>query len=206
MSRGSTLSDTPPLTDAEVSAAIEHLDTEGYCLLKNRIPREVALSIADEMLAQHESAHPAAENEATFQLILGLFNTDERTWQYMPAHPDCVKVAGHFLGHGQVRAIEGISGRSLPGCGLGGLHKDCAQDFQTLPECCWGVNGIWMLTDFTEVRTRGVAPPAPSPSEASPRLPPPRLTPHPVRPSLRRATGPRALSAAATPTWRPTTT
>ena len=162
MSRGSTLSDTPLLTDAEVSAAIEHLDTEGYCLLKNRIPREVALSIADEMLAQHEVAHPAAENEATFQLIFGLFNTDERTWQYMPAHPDCVKVAGHFLGHGQVRAIEGISGRSLPGCGLGGLHKDCAQDFQTLPECCWGVNGIWMLTDFTEVRTRGVAPPAPS--------------------------------------------
>ena len=39
--RGSTLSDTPLLTDTEVAAAIAHLDSEGYCLLKNRIPREV---------------------------------------------------------------------------------------------------------------------------------------------------------------------
>ena len=76
--RGSTLSDTPLRSDAEVAAAIEHLYTEGYVLLKNRIPRDVALSIADSMLAQHEVAHPAAENEGTFQLILGLFNTDER--------------------------------------------------------------------------------------------------------------------------------
>ena len=148
--RGSTLSDTPLLSDAEVAAAIAHLKTEGYCLLKNRIPREVALSIGESLLAQHEEAHSAEENAGTFQLIFGLFNTDERTWQYMPAHPDCIKVAGHFLGGGQVRAIEGISGRTLPGARRGGLHKDCAQDFTVLPECCWGINGIWMLSDFTE--------------------------------------------------------
>jgi ectoine hydroxylase-related dioxygenase (phytanoyl-CoA dioxygenase family) len=147
---GSTLSDTAPLSDAEVAAAIEQLDSEGYCLLKNRIPRDVALSIADELLDQHEAAHSAAENAATFQLIFGLFNTDERTWQYMPAHPDVVKVAGNFLGNGQVRAIEGISGRTLPGAKVGALHKDCAQDFDQLPDCCWGINGIWMLSDFTE--------------------------------------------------------
>ena len=111
---------------------------------------QVALSIGESLLAQHEKAHAAAENAGTFQLLFGLFNTDERTWQYMPAHPDCIKVAGHFLGSGQVRAIEGISGRTLPGARLGGLHKDCAQDFNVLPECCWGINGIWMLTDFTE--------------------------------------------------------
>ncbi len=43
MSAGSTLSDTPLLSDTEVAAAIVHLDTEGYCLLKNRIPREVPM-------------------------------------------------------------------------------------------------------------------------------------------------------------------
>jgi ectoine hydroxylase-related dioxygenase (phytanoyl-CoA dioxygenase family) len=151
---GYTLSESPPLSKGELTAAICQLDAEGYCLLKNRIPRDVALSLADEMLAQHDTARPSSvpDNEASFNLIFGLFNTDERTWQYMPAHPDVLKVAGHFLGHGQVRAIEGISGRTLPGAGTGALHKDCAQDFQVLPapECCWGVNGIWMLTDFTE--------------------------------------------------------
>ncbi len=114
------------------------------------LSEQVALSIGESLLGQHEKAHAAEDNAGTFQLLFGLFNTDERTWQYMPAHPDCIKVAGHFLGAGQVRAIEGISGRTLPGAQLGGLHKDCAQDFAVLPECCWGINGIWMLTDFTE--------------------------------------------------------
>ena len=143
-SGGSTASSTPPLADAEVERAIAHLRTEGYCLLKNRIPRTVALSLADELLEQHEAAHPAADHESTFQLLFGLFNTDQRTWEYMPAHPDCVKVAGALLGAGQVRAIEGISGRTLPGATLGGLHKDCAQDFHTLPDtgCCWGVVSV----------------------------------------------------------------
>lgn len=148
---GATRSPTPPLTDAEVGGAIAQLQAEGFCLLKNRIPREIALSIADELLDQHEAEHAAADNAASFQLLFGLFNTEPRTWEYMPAHPDVVKVAGAFLGAGQVRAIEGISGRTLPGATLGGLHKDCAQDFHTLPDtnCCWGINGIWMLTDFT---------------------------------------------------------
>ena len=148
---GFTLSKAPLFSDAELAASVAHLATEGYVLLKSRLPRGVALDIGQSMLAEHEAAHPAADNPASFQLIFGCFNGDARTWQYMPAHPDPLRVVQSLLGP-SARAIEGISGRTLPGSGEGALHTDCAQDFQVLPthDCAWGVNGIWMLSDFTE--------------------------------------------------------
>ena len=179
------------LSAADVRAAIEHMATEGWCLLKGLIPKHIAAELAEEMLRQHE-AEGSAEG---FALIFGCMSRDDRSWQYLTCHPDPVAVCQHFLGP-DIVAGEAVCSRMQPGAPLGGLHRDCAQDFFVVPEphCLWGVNGIWMLTDFTEVRTRGVAPPAPS----SCRRPTPR-------PSLR-ATAPPASSAAATPTWHPTMT
>ena len=91
-SDGFTLSGTPQLSDAELAAASAHLATEGYVLLKSRLRHDVALDIGRSMLAGHEAAHPAVENPASFQLIFGCFNGDARTWQYMPAHPDPLRV------------------------------------------------------------------------------------------------------------------
>ena len=37
----------------ELQAAAEHLDAYGYCVLKDRIPREVALALGGRCLALH---------------------------------------------------------------------------------------------------------------------------------------------------------
>eukprot|EP01052_Picozoa_sp_SAG31_P040520 SAG31_NODE_5888_length_2273_cov_1.429163_3_plen_282_part_00 len=141
------------LLPSEIDEAVQHLDEKGFVLLKNRIPRRVALDLASVLLSKHEAARPAQLHPASFQLLFGCFNVHHETWQYMPAHPDTLRVAQALLGP-SCRAIEGICGRTLPGATSGGLHRDCAQDFKILPrvECCWGVNAIWMLTDFTPVR------------------------------------------------------
>jgi hypothetical protein len=74
----------------------------------------------------------------------GLVHLLVRTVAKVPAARAGAAAARALLGAGQVRAIEGISGRTLPGATLGGLHKDCAQDFHTLPDtgCCWGVVSV----------------------------------------------------------------
>ena len=74
------------------------------------------------------------------------------TWQYCACHPSAVEVVQHFCGP-DIIAGEAVCSRLPPGAPSGGLHKDCAQDFvngHPDTQCCWGVNGIWMLTDFTE--------------------------------------------------------
>ena len=152
------------LSAADVRAAIEHMATEGWCLLKGLIPKHIAAELAEEMLRQHE-AEGSAEG---FALIFGCMSRDDRSWQYLTCHPDPVAVCQHFLGP-DIVAGEAVCSRMQPGAPLGGLHRDCAQDFFVVPEphCLWGVNGIWMLTDFTEENVRAHPP-------AHPRLLVPR--------------------------------
>ena len=144
------------LSAADVRAAIEHMATEGWCLLKGLIPKHIAAELAEEMLRQHE-AEGSAEG---FALIFGCMSRDDRSWQYLTCHPDPVAVCQHFLGP-DIVAGEAVCSRMQPGAPLGGLHRDCAQDFFVVPEphCLWGVNGIWMLTDFTEENVRAPPPP-----------------------------------------------
>ena len=146
------------LSAADVRAAIEHMATEGWCLLKGLIPKHIAAELAEEMLRQHE-AEGSAEG---FALIFGCMSRDDRSWQYLTCHPDPVAVCQHFLGP-DIVAGEAVCSRMQPGAPLGGLHRDCAQDFFVVPEphCLWGVNGIWMLTDFTEENARAPSPTPP---------------------------------------------
>ena len=157
------------LSAADVRAAIEHMATEGWCLLKGLIPKHIAAELAEEMLRQHE-AEGSAEG---FALIFGCMSRDDRSWQYLTCHPDPVAVCQHFLGP-DIVAGEAVCSRMQPGAPLGGLHRDCAQDFFVVPEphCLWGVNGIWMLTDFTEenVRAHPTTPPLHRTADAVPRL------------------------------------
>ena len=130
------------------------------CLLKGLLPKHIAAALAEALLAQHppEGAAPG------FSLLFGCMSRDDRTWQYCTVHPDPVEVVQHFCGP-DIFAGEAVCSRLSAGAAAGGLHKDCAQDFingHPDTQCCWGVNGIWMLTDFTEENgATHVVPPTP---------------------------------------------
>ena len=120
-----------------------------YCLLKGLIPKDIAKELAEALLAEHP---PMDSDAPAFSLIFGCMSRNDLTWQYCTCHPSAVEVVQHFCGP-DITAGEAVCSRLPPGAPAGGLHKDCAQDFvngHPDTQCCWGVNGIWMLTDFTE--------------------------------------------------------
>ncbi len=145
--------------DTALQAAISHLETYGYCVLPNRMPRPDVESLAERCLSLH--ADPACKEYITgdegYQTLFGMLNLNARVWDYA-THPDVLAIAQHFLGPG-IRVVEAASKPTWPGAPAQGLHVDSASDFLEVPDVPWMINTIWMLTDFTEANgATGVVP------------------------------------------------
>jgi len=159
----------------DLEEAIEHLDTFGYCILEDRIPAELAESMAERFLEIH--ADPDLQKYNTgdqyYQTLFGMLNLDDRVWT-CASHPDVVAVAEHFLGPG-VRVPEACSKPTWPGAGPGALHVDDGGYFHVVPNVPWLINSIWMLTDFTvENGATGIVPLS---HRSGRKGPPPEITP-----------------------------
>lgn len=143
----------------DVATAIAHLDSYGYCVLKNRMKRDVCLSLAARCLELHEDPEWESYNavEEHYATLYGMLNLDDRTWAFA-SHPDVVAVARHFLGDDCIVG-QACSKPNWPGARSGGLHSDDTHMFQRVPDIPWLINTMWMLTDFTvENGATGVVP------------------------------------------------
>ncbi|MBI4552753.1 MAG: phytanoyl-CoA dioxygenase family protein [Candidatus Latescibacteria bacterium] len=142
-----------------LKTAIDHLSTYGYCLLEDRIPAEMARSMAERFLELHADPKNKSyiSGDEHYQTFFGMMNFDDRVWA-CASHPDTVAIARHFLGP-TCRVVEACSKPTWPGAPPQGLHADSAGNFAQVPDVPWMVNTIWMLTDFTvENGATGVVP------------------------------------------------
>jgi hypothetical protein len=143
----------------ELQAAIDHLETYGYCLLENRIPAALTQSLAVRCLELHQMPknQEYIHGDEFYQTLFGMPNLDDRVWDFA-AHPDTLAIARHFLGD-RCRAVEACSKQTLPGAPAQHLHVDSAGYFKDVPDFPWMINTIWMLTDFTiENGATGIVP------------------------------------------------
>lgn len=143
----------------ELESAAEHLKTYGYCVLKDRIPADLAQAMAQRCLELHADPQWASHiiGDEHYQTLFGMLNLDDRVWT-CAAHADVVSIARHFLGPG-CRVVEACSKPTWPGAPHQGLHVDSAAQFLEVPDVPWMINTVWMLTDFTEANgATGVVP------------------------------------------------
>lgn len=161
--------------NGDLTAAIDHLTTYGYCLLEDRIPRDLAQSMAERFLEFH--ADPTCQSYNTgdryYQTLFGMTNLDDRVW-ICAGHPDVVTVVRHFLGP-NCRVVEACSKPTWPGAPHQRLHVDSAGHFAQVPDVPWMINTIWMLTDFTE--ENGATGVVPMSHRSRLKVPPPDITP-----------------------------
>jgi hypothetical protein len=134
----------------ELISAIRHLDTFGYCVLPERVPREVAKEFGDRCLELHADPNNSTfiRGDEYYQTLFGMLNLDERTWQYA-FHEDTIAIARHFLGR-HCRVVEACSKPTWPGAPPQNLHVDSAGGFERVPDIPWMINTIWMLRDFSD--------------------------------------------------------
>jgi hypothetical protein len=136
---------------AAIAAAIAHLDQYGYCLFEGLMPEDEADALASRCLELH--ARPDLRQhivgERPYETLFGLMNLEDRVWD-CASHPAPVAVARHFLGAG-ARVAEVVSKPTWTDPDLPmQLHVDSAHAFgERVPDACWLINSMWMLTDFT---------------------------------------------------------
>ena len=143
----------------ELQTAAEHLHAYGYCVLKDRIPREAALALGRRCLALHSDPRclDYIVGDEYYQTLFGMLNQDDEVWS-CAFHPDPVALARHFLGP-RCRVVEACSKPTWPGAPTQHLHVDSAGSFAQVPDVPWMINSIWMLTDFTAANgATGVVP------------------------------------------------
>lgn len=136
--------------NSDLKAAIDRLTTYGYCLLEDRIPGDLARSMAERFLELHTDpkCEPYNTGDRYYQTLFGMMNLDDRVW-ICASHPDVVSIAQHFLGP-NCRTVKACSKPTWPGAPGQHLHVDSAGQFHEVPDVPWMINTIWMLTDFTE--------------------------------------------------------
>ena len=166
--------------DDLIKAAIDHLDTYGYCLLEERIPRDLAQGLAARFLEFHAdpACKPYVVGDQHYQTLFGTLNLDDRVWA-CASHPDAVAIARHFLGP-SCRVVEACSKPTWPGAPAQSLHADSAGNFAQVPDVPWMINTIWMLTDFTQ--ENGATGVVPMSHRSRCKRPPPDLDPALIRP------------------------
>ena len=145
--------------NSDLKAAIDHLTVYGYCLLEDRIPEDLARSMAARFLELHADPQyqPYIVGDEYYQTLFGILNLDDRAW-LCASHPDTVAIAQHFVGP-NCRVVGGCSKPTWPGAAHQGLHVDSATNFVAVPNVPWMINAIWMLTEFTvENGATGVVP------------------------------------------------
>lgn len=171
----------------DLSAQVDHLMTLGYCVLEDRIPKEIAASMAQRFLGLHADPKYRAYivGDEYYQTLFGMMNLDDRVWTCV-SHPDVVGIARRILGP-NCRAVEACSKPTWPGAPARELHVDSAKEFARVPDVPWMINTMWMLTDFTvENGATGVVPMS---HHSRLKQPPSSITPdHPlVKPITGRA-------------------
>ena len=133
-------------------AAIEHLETFGYCLIEDAISATQADAMAEKYFQLHQDPVNRSifqdPNADLYQTLFGVINLDEMCWQCI-AHPQVLQVVRHFLGD-STRLGEACTKWVKPRAPQGGIHSDSTHDLPArLPETPWMINSIWMITDFT---------------------------------------------------------
>ena len=133
----------------DLAAAIVHLETYGYCLLPERMPRKQALALGERCLAlcQDPARADFIHGDEYYQTLFGMLNLDEGTWP-CAFHEDTLTIARHFLGP-HCRVVEACAKPTWPGAPPQHLHVDSAGHFAEVPDVPWMINTIWMLSDFT---------------------------------------------------------
>ena len=134
----------------DLAAAIVHLETYGYCLLPERMPRKQALALGERCLAlcQDPARADFIHGDEYYQTLFGMLNLDECTWP-CAFHEDTLTIARHFLGP-HCRVVEACAKPTWPGAPPQHLHVDSAGHFAEVPDVPWMINTNWMLSDFTE--------------------------------------------------------
>ena len=102
----------------ELSAAVTHLETYGYCLLPERIPRAEALALGARCLELHADPQYAdfIHGDEQYQTLFGMLNLDDRVWQYA-FHRDALAIARHAgipLAERVAAAVWQVAARYLP--------------------------------------------------------------------------------------------
>ncbi len=159
----------------EIRAAIDSVNAYGYCVLEDRIPEDMARSMAERFLEIHADPEYQRYNtgDQYYQTLFGMLNLDDRVWN-CASHPDIVAIGRHFLGE-NCRVAAACSKPTWPGAGPQGLHVDSAGHFVEVPDAPWIMNSIWMLTDFTvENGATGIVPMS---HRSRLKGPPPGITP-----------------------------
>jgi ectoine hydroxylase-related dioxygenase (phytanoyl-CoA dioxygenase family) len=138
----------PPFDMEELKA---ELDEYGFVVLHSLLPAEQAEQMAARLMATM-SRQP--DSHVLYQNLRGVFNyDDEDTFVPLVTHPVYLELARHMVGEGMQMAEVGAVWNK-PGAPAGGLHADVpvgwfASCGRPIPEACFMVNCIWMLTQFT---------------------------------------------------------
>jgi len=134
---------------------MEELQTEleeyGFVVLHGLLPAGQVERMAArlmEIMREQPDAHRLYQN------LRGVFNyDDEDTFVPLVTHPVYRELARHMVGEGMQMAEVGAVWNK-PGAPAGGLHADVPVGWfpatgRPIPDTCFMVNCIWMLTEFT---------------------------------------------------------
>jgi ectoine hydroxylase-related dioxygenase (phytanoyl-CoA dioxygenase family) len=127
------------------------LDEYGFVVLHGLIPERQASHMADRLM---EIMNRRPEAPALYQNLRGVFNyDDEDSFVSLVTNPVYLELARHMIGDGMQMAEVGAVWNK-PGAPAGQLHADVpvgwfASQGRPIPDLCFMVNCIWMLTEFT---------------------------------------------------------
>lgn len=127
------------------------LDEYGLVVLHNLLPAEQAQHMADRLM---DIMNRQPEAEKLYQNLRGVFNYDPHdTFVPLVTNPIYLELARHLIGEGMQMAEVGAVWNK-PGAPAGGFHADVpagwfARSGRPVPDVCFMVNCIWMLTEFT---------------------------------------------------------
>jgi hypothetical protein len=127
------------------------LDELGFVVLPEAIPSGQASSMAERLM---DIMRRQPDADKLYQNLRGVFNyDDEDTFVSLVTHPSVLELAKHAVGDGMQMAEVGALWNK-PGASAGRLHADVpigwfARAGRPIPDVCFMVNCIWMLTEFT---------------------------------------------------------
>jgi hypothetical protein len=86
-----------PVNDT-IEAAIEQIQTYGYCILEDRLPNHIAQCLAQRCLDLHDDpkCKPFIIGGQFYQTLFGMLNLDDRVWT-CASDAEVVAIARHFL-------------------------------------------------------------------------------------------------------------
>jgi ectoine hydroxylase-related dioxygenase (phytanoyl-CoA dioxygenase family) len=135
----------------DLDALNTELDELGFVVIRDAIPRDQASHMGERLMAIMRGR---PEADKLYQNLRGVFNYDaEDTFVPLVNHPAVLEISRHAVGEGMQMAEVGALWNK-PGATAGRLHADVpigwfARTGRPIPDTCFMVNVIWMLTEFT---------------------------------------------------------